>query len=667
MVMLMIKEERGVKPTLLKFGLAVALSFAGFLYSRLQTRRIKPSTKSPPSVSFSGHGSEVDLEETIGAALSTCKSISEEEFIYTEGTCTNREMSDNSPIALSPSSKQNGDKNEFLLPEFNDLLKEADFGANIVGNSFEKDPEIEATRLKVGSSIAYAGPEKDDYEQEISQLRNMIRMLQDREQSLEVQLLEYCGLREQQTAAMELQNRLKISNMEVKMFSLKVKTLQSENQRLKEQVADHAKVQAELETAKAKVEMLSRKIKYEAEWNREQIITLQQKVAKLHDQECKDASCDQDIQIKLQKLKDLESEAEELRNSNLRLQIENSELAQRLDSTRILANAVLEDPEANAVKQESECLRQENDDLMKQIEQLQSDRCSDLEELVYMRWINACLRYELRNYQPPPGKTVAKDLSKSLSPTSEKKAKQLILEYACTDGPGSIVEFDLDQWSSSSSQASFLTDSGEYDDFASVDNSSAARANTTSQTKIFSKLRKLIQGKDSHDHQINVSSGQEEDSNAPLLSTSTGTGGLRSEFATPIVTSRTSFDFSRLTSVKERDRNRRYSGSIVMGSSNKFGLSKEGSFSESLGKEKSDLEKYAEALKDSSGSAKLQRQVLLDPNALSEDGTVSLSRCSVSKDAKFLAYGLSSLQSVYSGSRVNGIVNGHSMQIILEW
>ncbi|KAK7321832.1 hypothetical protein VNO77_32814 [Canavalia gladiata] len=37
-----------------------------------------------------------------------------------------------------------------------------------------------------------------------------------------------------------------------------------------------------------------------------------------------------------------------------------------------------------------------------------------------------------------------------------------------------------------------------------------------------------------------------------------------------------------------------------------------------------------------------EAEVLLDPNALSEDGTVSLNTLSVSKDAKFLAYGLSS-------------------------
>lgn len=35
-------------------------------------------------------------------------------------------------------------------------------------------------------------------------------------------------------------------------------------------------------------------------------------------------------------------------------------------------------------------------------------------------------------------------------------------------------------------------------------------------------------------------------------------------------------------------------------------------------------------------------EVLLDPNTLSEDGTVALSICSISEDAKYLAYGISS-------------------------
>ena len=266
--------------------------------------------------------------------------------------------------------------------------------------------------------------------------------------------------------------------------------------------------------------------------------------------------------------------------------------------------------QVDTLNEEAERLRQENERLTKEIEQLQADRCSDIEELVYLRWINACLRYELRNYQPPPGKTVAKDLSKSLSPASEKKAKQLILEYANTAGEGSIVDFDLDQWSSS--QASSLADSGECDDSSSVDSSSAARTNTTGKTKIFSKLRRILHGKDSHHHHSRVSSqaksGTQEDSYSPhfWLSTSTGNDagaeGLRSEFATRRATSRTSFDFSRLTRMKERDR--RNSDSIVLGSSSKFSPREGASFSDS----KSNLEKYAKALKDSSASARHQRR-----------------------------------------------------------
>lgn len=248
----------------------------------------------------------------------------------------------NSPIGLSPRTKESGEK-EFLLPEFNDLVKEADFGATIARNSLKKD--VETPRSKVSSPTAHGSFENDDYEKEIRQLRSMIRMLQERERSLEVQLLEYCGLREQEAAVMELQNRLKISNMETKMFNLKVENLQSENRRLEAQVADHAKLLVELETAKTKVKLLKKKLKYDAEQSREEIIQLKQKVSKLQDQEFKASASDLDIQIKLKRLNDLESEAEELRKSNLRLHIDNADLARRLDSTQILANAVLEDPE----------------------------------------------------------------------------------------------------------------------------------------------------------------------------------------------------------------------------------------------------------------------------------------------------------------------------------
>ena len=135
-------------------------------------------------------------------------------------------------------------------------------------------------------------------------------------------------------------------------------------------------------------------------------------------------------------------------------------------------------------------LRKENENLTKEVEKLKADRCADAEELVYLRWINACLRYELRNYQPPPGKEVARDLSKSLSPRSEQKAKQLIVEYANSEDngdkePSSIVDFDLLSWPSS--QPSYLTDSSG--------SPSPGKKQYTKKIKFFGTLRKLIRGK----------------------------------------------------------------------------------------------------------------------------------------------------------------------------
>lgn len=42
----------------------------------------------------------------------------------------------------------------------------------------------------------------------------MVKNLKERERDLEIQLLEYYGLKEQESAVVELHNRLKINSME---------------------------------------------------------------------------------------------------------------------------------------------------------------------------------------------------------------------------------------------------------------------------------------------------------------------------------------------------------------------------------------------------------------------------------------------------------------------
>lgn len=254
--------------------------------------------------------------------------------------------SDNSIVNVSPRSKHSENKDGLLLPEFHEIVKDFDMAVATSGFSPKKD-----IGTPIDSPKVHISAEKDEHVQEIRHLRNMVRLLRERERNLEVQLLEYYGLKEQETAVMELQNRLKINNMEAKLFTLKIESLRTDNQRLEAQVADHGKVVAELEAARAKIKLLKKKLKSEAENNREQILNLQQRVAKLQDQEGKPAGSNSDVQSKLQRLKGLEDEMKQFRESNLRLQLENKELAQRLKSAQILSCSVLEDPEVSTLFQ----------------------------------------------------------------------------------------------------------------------------------------------------------------------------------------------------------------------------------------------------------------------------------------------------------------------------
>lgn len=109
---------------------------------------------------------------------------------------------------------------------------------------------------------------------------------------------------------------------------------------------------------------------------------------------------------------------------------------------------------------------------------------------MYLRWINACLRYELRSY-PDGSRSVARDLSKNLSPKLEDEAKKLILEYGNIEVPGDKY-MDSDQWSPS--QASCMTDE---QDNNPADPLAANKTSNPSKKKLFAKLRRLLRGKSS--------------------------------------------------------------------------------------------------------------------------------------------------------------------------
>jgi len=391
-------------------------------------------------------------------------------------------------VPLAPKCRSLADDEGYLLPEFNEMV------LNEFGRDIDSIPTTPAARVR----------EDVSNDHEVHKLRDLVRSLQEREKTLELQLLECYGLQEQDAAVRELENQLKINNVESKLYLLKIESLQSENQRLQTQFSENSKIISELEETRTKCKLLKKKLISDAEQAKEQITSLQKMVDSLQHKQTDEEKNHIEFEKKLKKLEELEKEATELRAANSRLQQENAHLIRRLEVTRLPPVPKPKNSMEVKALEEADRLKQETDKLAKEVEQLQSDRFADVEELVYLKWINACLRYELRNKDAPSGKTVARDLSKTLSPKSELKAKQLIMEYA----NGGAEDSHLGHVEFGSECASSRASSGELDD-VSIDIASMTKHNNNDnknpkKKKFFSKLRKLVLGKGKENREVST-------------------------------------------------------------------------------------------------------------------------------------------------------------------
>ncbi|KAL7593710.1 hypothetical protein Lser_V15G32582 [Lactuca serriola] len=89
----------------------------------------------------------------------------------------------------------------------------------------------------------------------------------------------------------------------------------------------------------------------------------------------------------------------QLRRLNVELHLQKRILCCRISSMESQLVSLAKDYEnefIQNIKSEASILRQINEDLCKQVEDLQVSRLNEVDELVYLRWVNSCLKNELQ-------------------------------------------------------------------------------------------------------------------------------------------------------------------------------------------------------------------------------------------------------------------------------
>lgn len=369
-----------------------------------------------------------------------------------------------------------------ILPEFEDFLSgEIDYP--LPNDKYDLRQDNEKDRMYELEMANNAN--------ELERLRNLVKELEEREVKLEGELLEYYGLKEQESDVTELQRQVKIKSVEIDMLNVTINSLQAERKKLQDEISQGVVARKELEIARNKIKELQRQIQLDANQTRGQLLMLKQQVTGLQSKEEAAFKNDSEVEKKLKAVSELEMTVVELKRKNKELQFEKRDLMVKLDAAETKIRNLSNMTETELVAQAREDianLRHANEDLQKQVEGLQLNRFSEVEELVYLRWVNACLRFELRNNQTAAGKPSARDLSTNLSPKSQERAKQLMLEYAGSErGQG---DTDLESIASPSSPGS--------EDFenASMDSSFSRNSSFSKKTSLIQKLKKWGKGKD---------------------------------------------------------------------------------------------------------------------------------------------------------------------------
>lgn len=204
-----------------------------------------------------------------------------------------------------------------ILPEFEDLLSgEIEFP--LPPDRDEKDRVYEI--------------EMANNESELERLRLLVKELEEREVKLEGELLEYYGLKEQESDIVELQRQLKIKAVEIDMLNITINSLQAERKKLQEELTQGTSAKRELEVARNKIKELQRQMQLEANQTKGQLLLLKQQVLGLQVKEEEAATKDAQVEKKLKAVNDLEVAVVELKRRNKELQHEKRELTVKLNA-----------------------------------------------------------------------------------------------------------------------------------------------------------------------------------------------------------------------------------------------------------------------------------------------------------------------------------------------
>lgn len=170
-----------------------------------------------------------------------------------------------------------------------------------------------------------------EFEQEVVSLKNQVSALQHREGELEELFLRYCMSQEHESALKEIRSSLEFEITRVDFLGLKVEIMEAENRRLELNLPEYSKVIEELGSARTQIQLMQRKVKKLVRMKREGLSAFRSQASVLQEREAEISSKNEELKQRKREIEELEAAVVELRRIVDKLQMEKSELMERIE------------------------------------------------------------------------------------------------------------------------------------------------------------------------------------------------------------------------------------------------------------------------------------------------------------------------------------------------
>ncbi|CAI9097871.1 OLC1v1034384C1 [Oldenlandia corymbosa var. corymbosa] len=241
------------------------------------------------------------------------------------------------------------------------------------------------TETNQGNSEREAQDQRShELEEEVLLLRDQVKNLHVRELELKIEHFHYRDLKGQETVAMEVEKMLLLEITRAQIMEKDISSAEAERQRF-QMAIDYQKIYVLLQLSRSRNRLLQRRINKLLRKTSKQRQFIEEQNKKIEAAE-KSAIC-QELKAKSEIIRKMEDEIREKEVTLVRLQEEKNDLSNQME----LAN------QSALLKIEAEKVKMEDNyrEVASKLEELESQRAMETEELIYLRWCNACLRHEL--------------------------------------------------------------------------------------------------------------------------------------------------------------------------------------------------------------------------------------------------------------------------------